>query len=296
MSGTLTVALLQALPRGADADANAVKGEALCREAARLGADVALFPEMWSAGYTPCPADPAGRLAWQALAVGRESAFVGRFRALAKELGMAIAVTCLESWPGAPRNSVFLVDRHGEIVLAYAKVHTCDFSMEAAVTPGEEFVVVPLDTAGGLVQVGAMICYDREFPESARVLMLQGAEIILTPNACDLDDGRVGQFRARAFENMVGVAMANYPAPQNNGRSCAFDAVSFPAPDGGPRETLVVEAGPDEGVFLATFDLAAIRHYRATETWGNAYRKPRAYGLLADPAVHAPFVRRDARR
>src|SRR4051794_38026705 len=58
-----------------------------------------------------------------------------------------------------------------------------------------------------------MICYDREFPESARVLMLGGAELILTPNACGLDADRLGQFRARAYENMVGVAMANYATP-----------------------------------------------------------------------------------
>jgi len=61
-----------------------------------------------------------------------------------------------------------------------------------------------------------MICYDREFPESARILMLKGAEIILTPNCCELEQSRLGQFRTRAFENMVGVAMANYAAPQDN--------------------------------------------------------------------------------
>ena len=120
--------------------------------------------------------------------------------------------------------------------MTYAKVHTCDFSMEAACTPGDDFYVCSLDTDKGDVKVGAMICFDREFPESARILMLKGAELILTPNSCLLDDGRVGQFRARAFENMVGVAMTNYAAPQCNGRSVAFDAVSFEEPDGEPRE------------------------------------------------------------
>ena len=64
------------------------------------------------------------------------------------------------------------------------KVHTCDFDMEAALTPGDDFYVCTLDTAKGDVRIGAMICYDREFPESARILMLKGAELILTSNAC----------------------------------------------------------------------------------------------------------------
>lgn len=55
-----------------------------------------------------------------------------------------------------------------------------------------------------------MICYDREFPESARVLMLKGAELILVPNACPIDPARFHQLAARAYENMTGVAMANY--------------------------------------------------------------------------------------
>ncbi len=46
---------------------------------------------------------------------------------------MAIALTYLERWPaGAPRNTVSLIGRRGEIVLTYAKVHTCDFSLESA--------------------------------------------------------------------------------------------------------------------------------------------------------------------
>ena len=56
-------------------------------------------------------------------------------------------------------------------------MHTCDFGAERALTPGEDFRVAELDTACGRVKVGAMICYDREFPESARILMLRGAEL-----------------------------------------------------------------------------------------------------------------------
>ncbi len=290
------VGLLQMTSCGSDQSANQAKGEEFCRRAHEMGADIALFPEMWNIGYTPCPRQRAARTKWQAQAIGEEDGFVMHFRELARELDMAIALTYLERWSGAPRGSVSIIDRHGEIIMTYAKVDTCDFSGEAACTPGDEFHVCSLDTKKGDVQLGAMICFDREFPESARVLMLKGAELILTPNACDLDDGRIGQFRARAFENMVGVAMVNYAAPQNNGRSVAFDAVCFEGKDGEARDTLIVEAGASEGVYLADFDIDRIRAYREREVWGNAFRKPRAYGLLSSLEVEKPFVRKSARR
>lgn len=293
----LKVALLQMTSCGNDQAGNQVRGEEFCRRARAMGADIALFPEMWNIGYTlPAPADAAARETWQQSAIGREDAFIQHFQALAIELQMAIALTYLEKWPGKPRNSVSLIDRGGAIVLTYAKVHTCEFDTECVLTPGDDFPVATLHTADGPVQLGFMICYDREFPESARILMLQGAEIILTPNACTLEAGRLGQFRARAFENMVGVAMTNYAAPQNNGHSVAFDAVGYSEPDGPPRDTLIVEAGEREGIYLAEFDLDSIRAYRQPETWGNAYRRPRSYSLLTDTNVQPPFVRPDATR
>ena len=99
---------------------------------------------------------------------------------------------------------VSLIDRHGEMVLTYAKVHTCDFDpVEATCTPGDSFPVCTLGTAQGPVKVGAMICYDREFPESARMLILGGAELILVPNVCDMELNFIAQVRTRAIENMV---------------------------------------------------------------------------------------------
>ena len=312
----ITVALLQMTACGADQEANLAKGEAFCRRACAMGADIALFPEMWNIGYTP-PRPDAGQVwrgperrqsdhkprtplpehireQWQAQAIGQEDAFVTHFRRLARELKMAIALTYLERWPVAPRNVVSLIDRHGDIVMTYAKVHTCDFDeMEASCTPGDDFHVYALDTDQGEVKVGAMICFDREFPESARILMLKGAELIVTPNACDLEAARIGQFRARAFENMVGVAMTNYAAPQHNGHSVAFDPMPFEE-DGKLRDTLIVEAGESEGVYLAPFDVDKIRDWRAREVWGNAFRRPQRYGLLTSLEVEKPFIRVNA--
>lgn len=289
---TIKVALLQMAAYGKDQAANLAKGELFCRQARQQGADIALFPEMWNIGYTFYDDD---REEWEAQAVSQEDAFVSHFQALARELDMAIALTYLEKWPGAPRNSVSIIDRHGRIILTYAKVHTCDFEKEVACMPGEDFYVASLDTAQGQVNVGAMICYDREFPESARILMLKGAELILTPNACELEVNRLTQFRTRAYENMVGVAMTNYAAPDLNGHSIAFDGVAFDELER-PREMLLVAAGQEEGVYLAEFDLERLRAYREREIWGNAFRKPGRYGYLTAAEVEPPFIRAVARR
>jgi predicted amidohydrolase len=310
----LTVALLQLENPGHELAATRAAGEAACRRAKSLGADIALFPEMWSNGYTSAlppefddldvrrhPASWDGRppigipappqTAWRGEPIDLDSPYVTHFRELAAELDMAIALTYLEAWDGPPRNTLSLIDRHGRVVLTYAKVHTCAFGLpEAALTPGESFPIAELDTAtAGPVAVGAMICYDREFPESARALMLAGAELILTPNACDMEPNRLAQFRARSSENMVAVAMANYAA-RAWGHSVAFDGMAFGG-EHGSRDMLVVEAGEHPGVYPAFFDLPALRAYRRAETWGNAFRRPAAYGPLTATEVRDPFVR-----
>jgi predicted amidohydrolase len=298
----LTVALLQLRSPGADPDRALSEGEKACREAARLGAGLALFPEIWQIGYVWWDDPEAARRAYAALATETDGPFVSHFCELARELEMAIVITYLQRRNGSPRNAATLIDRRGRRVLTYAKVHTCDFSIEAGLEPGSDFPVADLELKNGPVRVGLMICYDREFPESARVLMLGGAEIILTPNACPLDEDRIGQFRARAFENMVGVATANYAAPDPssgdpgacNGHSVAFSGNCYG--DDGHLDHKLVEAGKGEGVFLATFDLDALRGYRARQTWGDAYRKPRAYNALVANAPAAIFTRVDSRR
>ena len=332
---TLKIALLQLLP-GTDLKAQTAIGEAACREAKALGADLALFQEMWSCGYT-IPEDPQQL---RELSVPRNGSFVQSFGRLAKELDMAVGITYLERFepatdafdnavgadagigpicrlPGneggcghpplrstglqeghpAPRNTLTLFDRHGNEVFTYAKVHTCDFGDEARLTPGDEFCTAPLDTPAGPVLVGAMICYDREFPESARILMLQGAELILTPNACPMEINRLCQLRARAFENMLAIATVNYPAgkPDCNGHSTVFDGVPWLPEEADLRDMLLLDAGETPGIYLAELDLSMLRAHREAEVHGNAFRRPDRYGLLTAEAVKPPFVRKENR-
>ena len=284
------VALLQILPEESVED-NLKKGIAHCKKAKNMGADIVLFPEMWSTGY--CIPEDTSLLA--SMAIPSDGEFVNAFGTLARELDMAIAITYLESFSPSPRNSVCIFDRFGRRVLDYAKVHTCDFGDECRLTAGDDFYVATLDTVKGKVEIGAMICYDREFPESARILMLKGAEIILVPNACPMEINRISQLRGRAYENMLGIATCNYPVgkPDCNGHSSAFDGVAYVEGLEGSRDTMILEADWREHIFIADFDMELLRNYRQGEVHGNAYRRPEKYGLLLSKQINEPFVRED---
>lgn len=290
------VALLQLVP-SESLDGNLQKGIQYCIQAKQMGADLALFPEMWNNGYTL----PTSSSVPNVSAIETNSSFVQSFQNLAKELDMAIGITYLEKYEPQPRNSLSLIDRFGNCVLTYAKIHTCDFDLERNLTPGDDFYVADMDTKNGMIKIGAMICYDREFPESARILMVKGAEIILVPNACPMEINRISQLRARAYENMLGIATANYAAgkPDCNGHSSAFDGIAYGAesPDeGDSRDTLIIEAGEGEGIYLADFPIDQIRDYRCREVHGNAYRHPSKYHMLVSEKIEEPFIRTDYRK
>jgi len=287
----LKIALLQIAPAGTLCS-NLKKGIEYCKKAKGENADIALFPEMFSNGY-----DIYNRPSheWVKDAISADSEFVMTFSNLAKELDMAIGITFLEECPTGPKNSLILFDRHGNKVLSYSKVHTCDFSVEKSLAPGDDFYVTNLDTSLGVVKVGAMICYDREFPESARILMLKGAELVLVPNACPMEINRISQLRGRAYENMLAIATCNYPdtVPDCNGHSNVFDGVAYLPHLNGSRDTCLVEADGSEGIFVAELNLQMLRDYRQKEVHGNSYRRPDKYGILTDASKSEPFIRSD---
>ena len=291
----LSIAFLQLLPEGSLQE-NLNKGVAACREAKERGADIALFPEMWSTGYR----FPHDMKALHELAISEESMFIKSFSETAAKLDMAIAITFLEEHAPKPRNTVCLFDRHGKLVYRYSKVHICDFGEEddeGVLDAGEVFLTRDLDTRKGSIKVGSMICYDREFPESARILMLQGAELVLVPNACPMEINRLSQLRGRAYENMTAIATCNYPETVTdcNGGSSVFDGVAYLPGLEGSRDMCILQAGGPEGIYLAELDLDQLRRYRQQEVHGNAYRHPQKYGLLTQQKIEEPFLRKDYR-
>lgn len=273
----LKVSLLQLLP-GGSLEEQLNKGKAACIKAKEMGADIALFPEMWSDGYFL----PQEEEAINELAITADNVFIRTFGTLSKELQMAIGITFLEKHDPRPLNSIILFDRNGDEKLHYSKVHTCDFDEEKVLSSGEEFIVTDLDIGQGTVKVGSMICFDREFPESARILMLKGAEVILAPNACPMEINRLSALRTRAYENMVAVATCNYPKgqPDCNGHSTVFDGVAWLRDEPGVRDMCILEAPEEEGVYLAEIDIDRLRDYREHEVMGNKFRHPETYKLL----------------
>lgn len=271
------IAFLQLLPEKS-ADKQFEKGQSACRTAKVMGADIALFPEMWSDGYY-IP-DDTERI--KELSVSAGDPFVQEFRELAEELNMSIGITFLENNGSEALNSIILFDRNGKEVLHYSKVHTCEFENERVLSSGEDFYVGELNTESGTINVGSMICFDREFPESARILMLKGAELILAPNACPLEINRLSVLRARAYENMLAVATCNYPQgqPDCNGHSALFDGVPWLPDQPGVRDMCVFEAPEEEGIYVAELDVDMLRKHREEDVMGDKYRHPEKYRAL----------------
>ena len=276
----IKIALLQLLPER-ETEKQLERGKKACKEAKAKGADIALFPEMWSDGYFI----PQNEKVLDSLSIEKDSRFIKAFQELAAKLGMAIGITFLEKGSTKPQNSIIIFDRHGKEILYYSKVHTCAFDYEKVLAGGEDFYVADLDFGRGTVKIGAMICFDREFPESARILMLKGAELILAPNACPMEINRLSALRTRAYENMVAVATCNYPEgqPDCNGHSTLFDGVPWLPDEDGVRDMCVFEAPSAEGIYIATLDLNKLREHRKRDVMGSKYRRPDTYrALLAD--------------
>ena len=291
MDNNFKVAILQ-LNAVNDSNKNLIKGIEACKKAKQLGADIAVFPEMWNIGYE-MPTGNEDISIWKQKSITEDSDYLLKFKELAKELNMAIAITFLEKTKNLPKNSIIIYDRFGNKILKYSKVHTVDFKMEKYTEPGTDFYVEELDYGRGKVNIGSMICYDREFPESARILMLNGAEIILVPNACYMQKIRLEQLKVRAYENMVGIVTVNYA--NYGGKSSAYSPIVRDINKNELNSEILVMKDKED-IKIAQFNMNEIREYRSRETLGDAYRKPYAYKQLIEDNVQEPFIREDSRR
>ena len=245
-------------------------------EAKINNAELLLLPECFITGYDLTINNDAA-ISEGDLAVLRDKA---------RELGIGLVATALTKGNVKPQNAAFVIGKNGDILMKYSKVHTCDFADERALEPGTEFKVCDFDG----VKIGIMICYDREYPESARILMLKGAEIILVPNDCVSMRPRLQALSTRAYENMCGVAMA-YPNGKNAGNSCAYSPICWDDNDECTDNTLLLANAETEGLFYAAFDMDAIRKYREREMMGNTFRKVKAYSDLLSDEIQYPFIR-----
>lgn len=287
MKDLFRVAIVQETRDPYDCAANVAKGLRLVREAKGRGADIVLFPECWITGYGfPDSVGSARYEEWVNRALDESSPYLQAFCRLAQELSIGMVITAFSRGSERPQNSAWVIDKGGNVLMKYSKVHTCDFSDEHMLESGGEFKVCDLDG----IKIGVMICYDREYPESARVLMLKGAELILVPNDCQTMPARVQALSTRAYENMVGVAMANPPG-ENAGCSCAFSPIVWDSDERPVDNTIVLADEVTAGIWMATYDMKELRTYRSREMMGNTFRKVRAYAELLNAEVKEPFIR-----
>lgn len=248
------------------------------KQASEEKADLLLLPEAFITGYhLPFTNEEA---------LSNESEVLTKLGLLAIQYRIGLVATAITKGKDKPQNSAYLIDDEGQIILKYSKVHTCDFADEACLDSGDEFYVT---TFKG-VKLGIMICYDREYPESARELMLKGAEIILVPNDCGSMKPRLQALATRAYENMVGVVMAN-PNGENKGNSCAYSPICWDAEGNCLDNILLMGDELSEELFYVSFDLDKLREYRSQEMMGNTFRKVKAYSDLLNDKVEEPFIR-----
>lgn len=276
--GKFKIAVVQEKSKGRNFEANVELSKSIMEEAKSSGADLVLFPECFITGYDlPISNEEA---------LAEECEFLKDICLTAAKLKIGVVITALTKGKAKPRNSAFLINKSGEILMKYDKVHTCDFGDESSLESGDEFKVA--DFHG--VKIGIMICYDREYPESARVLMMKGAELILCPNDCGAMKPRIQALSTRAYENMTGVVMANPPG-SNWGCSCAFSPICWDEDGNCVDNTILMADEMSSKVYYAEFDLDKLRGYRQSEMMGNTFRKVKAYAELINEDIKEPFKR-----
>lgn len=296
MSNIFKVGIVQENSKPFDCKFNTEKGLSAIRRAKEQGADIVLFPECWITGYEIPEINKDISLEdidglpvfseWKALALDENNKYIQEFCKIAKELQIGVVITCFTKGVRRPRNTAFVIDTNGQIIMKYSKVHTCDFAGERLLECGEEFKVCVFNG----IKIGIMICYDREYPESARVLMMKGAELILVPNDCESMKPRVQVLSTRAYENMVGVVMANPPG-ENKGCSCSYSPITWDR-NGIPIDnTIIIADDKTEDILIAEYDMDRIRDYRSREMMGNTFRKIKAYTELLNEDIKEPFIR-----
>lgn len=220
-----------------DKEGNLRRALTKMEEAKAKGTDLILFPEMFLTGYLI--KDKLRELA-EDLETGEALAVL---KAKARELNMGVIVglPALTDPNGKPHNTVVMIDRDGTIAGAAHKTHMFG-GEEKMFDPGDSHRA--FDTSFG--RMGILVCYDGEFPETARSLALDGAEIICMcgANMFPYIDYHAVYMRARAMENMVPTLYCNYVGHEKKfhycGQSCAYD----------PTGQFLAEAGPEEEVDL----------------------------------------------
>ena len=275
----VTVASLQ-LALSDDVAENITAVSALVREAAAKGAQVILPPELFEGHYF-CQVEDEGLFA-RALPTERHPA-VQAMRKLAAELKVYIPTSFFEAEGPHHYNSLAMIDPDGAIMGVYRKSHIPDgpgYEEKFYFRPGNTgFKVWPMSSA----TIGVGVCWDQWYPETARAMMLMGAEILFYPTAIgnephdpSLDTSRLWRraMVGHAVSNVVPVVASNRIGTE---KDMTFYGHSFICDE---RGDMLAEFGATEtGALIATLDLDRVKRHRAAFGFFRD-RRPELYGRL----------------
>jgi N-carbamoylputrescine amidase len=284
----VTVAALQ-FACGWDVDANIATAERLVRQAANQGAQIILIQELFETPYFCIEQD--SRHLRLATSVADNKA-IRHFGNLARELGVVLPISFFEKANHSFFNSIAILDADGRNLGVYRKAHIPNgpgYQEKNYFSPGDTGFMV-FDTK--YARIGVAICWDQWFPETARALALQGAELIFFPTAIGSEPPPALPVNSRdhwqrtqqghAAANLTPVIVSNRIGTERalqdpEGLYIRFYGSSFIADPTGAK---VAEADEEhEAVLTAKFDLAAIEELR-NNWFVFRDRRPELYGAL----------------
>ena len=257
---SLRIALIQQDTVWLDPAANLARVRGFLEQAARAGARVAVFPELFTLGFTMAP---------EPFAESIPGPTVDALAALSRAFGLYIIGSVVESHRPHPRNAAFVTAPDGSLVAAYRKIHPFSYGEENLhYTGGTECPLFEIDG----IPCGLQICYDLRFPEPFRALAAKGAEVVFVPANWPLR--RISAWStllaARAIENQMALCGVNRvgrdPQLEYPGRSAIHDGFG----------AVLAEGGSEEGLVIADIDLDQIRAWR-TRFPALSDRRPEVY-------------------
>jgi 5-aminopentanamidase len=266
----MRIAIYQCEPRPAQVDRNLERLARIAKHASTEGVDLLVCPEMYLTGYN------IGIDAVRELAESSDGTSAHAVAEMTRENSVAIVYGYPErGTEDVIFNSAQLFNAKGTALANYRKTHLfgdLDNSMFCA--SDADSAVVEL---GGW-RVGMLICYDVEFPENTRKLALRGTDLIVAPtaNMVQFDVVATTIVPARAYENQVYVAYANYCGYENGLEYCGLSCVA--APDGCDA----ARAGRNEELIICELDHGLLTESRRTATY-LADRRPQLYAALSSP-------------
>jgi N-carbamoylputrescine amidase len=267
-----------------DIATNIATAERLVRQAASQGAQVVLIPELFEGHYFCKDVDP--KHLNLALPIDGHPT-IAHFQRVAKELNVVLPISVFERANEALFNTVAMIDGDGTVLGIYRKIHIPDgigYSEKYYFSPGDTGFRV-WKTRHGAIGVG--ICWDQWFPECARSMALQGADVLLYPTAIGSEPPNPSWDSAhhwqRVMQGHAGANMVPVVAANRIGREVGeqteitFYGSSFITDALGAK---VAEANrTDEGVLVATIDCSENRKMRSA--WGLFRdRRPDLYRAL----------------